>query len=159
VKLSAREYLYENLKKDHERMIGPIDEAVLNKTVDAWMNDHSNSAHRFHAINKYFPNSYRILDMAAGCGTCVFYGLQNGFEVHGVEPEEWKLQFNAVKATEKSYPPGWSNHIKFAYGESLPYEDDYFDVVTSYQTLEHVSDVSKCLEEMMRVVKTGGGYT
>lgn len=62
-----------------------------------------------------------------------------------------------MKATEKSYPHEWSNYIKFSYGESLPYEDDYFDVVTSYQALEHVSDVNKCLEEMMRVVKAGGG--
>lgn len=58
-----------------------VDEAVLNKTVDAWMDDESNSAHRFQVINKYFSNAHRILDMAAGCGTCVFYGLQHGSEV------------------------------------------------------------------------------
>lgn len=45
---SAKEYLYENVKKNHEQMISP---------VGAWINDESSSAHWFHAINKYFPVS------------------------------------------------------------------------------------------------------
>jgi ubiquinone/menaquinone biosynthesis C-methylase UbiE len=43
-----------------------------------------------------------------------------------------------------------------AKGESLPFEDSSFDLVTSYQTLEHVESVSECLKEMIRVLKPGG---
>lgn len=42
-------------------------------------------------------------------------------------------------------------------GEDLPFEDDFFDCCTSYQTLEHVEDPEKCILEMLRITKVGGG--
>lgn len=32
----------------------------------------------------------------------------------------------------------------------------FFDAITSWQTLEHVQDVEKCISEMIRVLKIGG---
>ncbi|WP_219925286.1 methyltransferase domain-containing protein [Aeromonas veronii] len=36
------------------------------------------------------------------------------------------------------------------------FEDNTFDVVTTYQTLEHVQDVAACIDELIRVAKPGG---
>ena len=98
----------------------------------------------------------KILDMAAGCGTFVFYGLLNGFDIFGVEPEGWKLKFNRMKMAEYRYPGNWINRFIKARGENLPVKSECFDMAASYQTLEHVSEVEKCLQEMLRIVKSGG---
>ena len=38
----------------------------------------------------------------------------------------------------------------------MPFEDECFDLVTTYQTLEHVRDVNMCVLEMLRVLRPGG---
>ncbi len=41
-------------------------------------------------------------------------------------------------------------------GRQLPFEDGYFDLVISYDVLEHVQDEGLALAEISRVLKTGG---
>ncbi|MCH8862800.1 MAG: methyltransferase domain-containing protein [Proteobacteria bacterium] len=41
-------------------------------------------------------------------------------------------------------------------GITLPFDDASFDVVTSFQVIEHLQDVSRYLQEIARVVKPGG---
>lgn len=40
--------------------------------------------------------------------------------------------------------------------ESLPYEDNFFDVVVSNQVIEHVANVDKFCQEVHRTLKPGG---
>lgn len=40
--------------------------------------------------------------------------------------------------------------------EDMPFEDGYFDVVTSFNALDHVEDVRASLREMARVLRPGG---
>lgn len=42
-------------------------------------------------------------------------------------------------------------------GEFLPFSDENFDLVVSHEVLEHVEDDRKCMEEIVRVLKPGGG--
>jgi SAM-dependent methyltransferase len=41
-------------------------------------------------------------------------------------------------------------------GEKLPFPDNSFDVVASYQVLEHVHDPARVVAEVARVLKRGG---
>ena len=43
-------------------------------------------------------------------------------------------------------------------GESLPFKDETFNVISTYQTLEHVQSHKRCFEEFNRVLKRGGIY-
>jgi len=43
-----------------------------------------------------------------------------------------------------------------AYLENLPFQDDHFDVVCSFNSLDHVEDLRKSAQEITRVVKPGG---
>ena len=86
----------------------------------------------------------------------LFYGLLNGYAVYGIEPEEWKNKFNEMKIELYDYPKSWRSRFIEAFGEALPFQDESFDVVASYQTLEPVSDVKACLKEILRVVRRGG---
>lgn len=154
---AAKSFLIENLKKESRELIGINNEGEILKVADGWMNDVGNSKHRFDVINKYFPDSKKILDMASGAGTFVYYGLLNGYKAYGIDPEEWKFTFNQMKADEYGYPTEWHNFFTKGIGEDLPFANNTFDFSSSYQTLEHVQNVKKCLSEMIRVTRVGGG--
>lgn len=155
--LSARNYLRAELEQEYSRWFGLPPREFLDNVVDAWMNDETNSKHRFDTLKATLPHAKRILDMASGCGTAVFYGLLHGYDMVGIDPEQWKHTFNAMKAAEYGYPRDWLDRFHEGIGESLPFPDNDFDCVTSYQTIEHVQDVSRVLAEMVRVVRPGGG--
>ena len=154
----VRDFLVQNLIREDDLYFGNSDVQWINYVADAWMNDQSNSKWRYEIIKEFFKlnKGAKILDMASGCGTFVFYGLLNGYYVYGIEPEQWKNEFNRMKIKLYGYPEHWKGHFIKAFGESLPFQDESFDVVSSYQTIEHVSDVKACLKEMIRVTKKGG---
>ncbi len=120
------------------------------------MDDRENSRHRYETIKNFSPWVVKILDMACGCGTFVFYGLMEGYDVYGIDPEKWKHEFIAMKAKAYGYPDEWLDRFLVCKGEELPYPDDFFDCVYSYQTLEHVLEPRRCIEEMFRVTRPGG---
>jgi len=54
-------------------------------------------------------------------------------------------------------PPPFSRlHLQEGSVLNLPFEDGSFDIVASYQMLEHVPDPRTALSEMLRVLKPGG---
>ena len=152
-----RDYLFEHIERDSRRYFGCRDHAWLEYVTDAWLDDASNSAHRYKDMYQFageqVVKSSRILDMASGCGTFVYYGLLNGMDVWGIDPEHWKNTFNRMKADVYGYPGAWKARFIDAAGEKLPFPDESFDFVSSYQTLEHVQDVEQCLAEMIRVAR------
>ena len=42
--------------------------------------------------------------------------------------------------------------------ENLPYLDDYFDAVVCVEVLEYITDVTKVIAEVARVLKSGGVF-
>ena len=46
--------------------------------------------------------------------------------------------------------------FKLAIGESLPYEDESFDAILSFDVFEHVQDLGETMKECHRVLKKGG---
>lgn len=61
----------------------------------------------------------------------------------------------AISFGRKAYP-----HIKFKSGDAhkLPYKNNSFDLITSYEVIEHLVDPQKALREMKRVMNKNG-YT
>ncbi len=155
---ATRDFLLDNLSQEFKYYYGVVDKKYLNDVTNAWMNDESNSKRRYDLIEKYrgITRNDRILDMASGCGTFVFYGLLHGYDVYGIDPCDWKKKFNEKKIDAKNYPKSWNDIFFLAYGEQLPFDTGFFDIVSSYQTLEHVADVERCISEMLRVLKPGG---
>ena len=43
-----------------------------------------------------------------------------------------------------------------AYSESIPFENNTFDVVSSFNSLDHVNDLGQTIDEIKRVLKPGG---
>src|SRR5262249_15898473 len=59
----------------------------------------------------------RVLDMAAGCGTFMIYGLRHGRDVYGIEPEAWKRQYFALKVKALNGPEEWIGRLLSGVGE------------------------------------------
>ena len=150
-------FLQTYLEQEFERQTGVKDKGYIISVVDDWMNDLGFFKWRYDAFAEYLPGAKKLLDMGTGCGTCVFYGLMNGYDAYGIDPEEDKHDFIAMKAKEYGYPEEWLDHFFKGVGERLPFPDDCFDLVTTYQTLEHVQDPYRAIEQMIRVTCPGGG--
>jgi SAM-dependent methyltransferase len=153
---TLRNTLKENIRRESAEYFGLDDPDWLEDVTSNWFNHVENYDGRWRVIAKRVATVGKVLDMAAGCGTFVLNGLLNHRDVYGIEPEEWKRLHFRNKILASGYPDGWQQRIVCAKGESLPFPDLHFDLVTTYQTLEHVQNVSDCLQEMLRVLKDGG---
>lgn len=151
-----KSFLEENLYQDGLKYFGHKDSKLSKGIADIWDNDKQNLNGRWNEIEKYDDHKGKILDMACGVGTFVFYGLHKGYDVYGIEPENWKLQYMNMKIDEYNYPQEWKEKIIQGIGEDLPFENETFDYIGTYQTLEHVQNLETCLNELVRVLKVGG---
>ncbi|MCG9892947.1 MAG: methyltransferase domain-containing protein [Thermosynechococcaceae cyanobacterium MS004] len=149
-------FLKENINNELNTYFGIKNEKLVNQVAEEWFNENYNFDGRWAIIQEKGRSARKILDLAAGCGTFLLFGLRSGYDVWGIEPEPWKLEFFRKKVICSEYPSEFLNHMLEGKGESLPFEDNSFDLITSYQTLEHVESVSECLKEMTRVLRPGG---
>lgn len=89
------------------------------------------------------PQKSTLLDIGCGAGELTQYLSSQAYCV-GVEPDQIPRPV-----------PGRSFFLR-AHGESLPFPDQFFDVVVMSSVLQMVVDESKLLSESKRVLKKGG---
>lgn len=97
-----------------------------------------------------------ILDVGAGTGALSFLMLDLGAaKVVCGDISSYMLSLCREKAIEKGYD---LNRIDFRQldAESLPYEDNSFDMVITGMTLGLIPNQMKAVSEMVRVVRHGG---
>lgn len=88
----------------------------------------------------------RFLDIGCSLGYAVEAGVKLGWDAHGVD-----LSSQAVEICRDR-----GLNCQWVAGETLPYPDGYFDLVTAWHVIEHVPDVATTLREWSRVLKPGG---
>jgi SAM-dependent methyltransferase len=88
----------------------------------------------------------RLIDVGCGSGWSAYLFARQGFDTTEVD-----LNPASVEA-----PP--ADNLRFVRGDAraLPFEDGAFDVVVTFQALEHVPDPWRALEEMLRLARPGG---
>lgn len=101
---------------------------------------------RYYFAVKYIANicpkkNITILDAACGDGYGSRILARNGWKVYGID---------------KSAPTKKSNKVIFKNMkcENLIFPDKFFDYVVSFETVEHIKDYEKFLDEIKRVTKT-----
>ncbi len=108
----------------------------------------------FNIISPYEYCRKSILDL--GCftgGRLVFwkekyrFGTACGIDINPIFAEAGRLF-----AKEKQV----SCHFEVGVGEELPYNQNTFDFIASYDVFEHVQDIEKVLKECFRVLKPRG---
>lgn len=94
-----------------------------------------------------FKNSGRILDI--GCATGMFLELasEKGWESYGLDVGEY-----AIELAKKKF----GNNIYKGTLEQAKYDNDYFDVITMFDVIEHMRNPSDSLRETNRILKKDG---
>jgi len=112
-------------------------------------------------FSKYFPQvnltEFRgrsILDL--GCftgGRLVYWVERYGFiDAHGIDINTIFERAGSHFAERK----GIAAKFDTGFAEKLPYPDNTFDYIATYDVLEHVLNVDKVMRECYRVLKPGG---
>ena len=107
---------------------------------------------------KWFPgvnlSGLSVLDIGSGYGgRPARYRELGARKVVGVEVLPRMVEESRAFAESK----GLSDmEFHVGEGECLPFVDDAFDLVTSYDVFEHVHEIEKAFDECMRVLKHGG---
>ena len=113
-----------------------------------WWGEH---LHRYYEAVKYLKGSETVLDLACGLGfgTAILAGKTKGKVIGGDIAED------AIQDSQKYWQ---RENLSFTVldGTNLPYADGYFDIVVSFETIEHTPQYRQMLKEFSRVLKPNG---
>jgi ubiquinone/menaquinone biosynthesis C-methylase UbiE len=128
------------LNNDYERMVPEFHKATLT---------YAEHMTRYLATQKLVTGKI-VLDIASGSG----YGTQiiakNAKKVYGVD-----INQDAVAYAKENYQ---SANIEYLVGngESIPLDDHSIDIVVTFETIEHIPNYKKFIDEVKRVLKPDG---
>lgn len=95
-------------------------------------------------------NNKKLLDVGCGDGTFSGYSQSKGLETFGIDFSEVAIEKAKKKFSTVDYSVGDAENLKF--------ESNFFDYVTCHGSLEHVPNMDKAVEEMVRVGKENCKY-
>jgi ubiquinone/menaquinone biosynthesis C-methylase UbiE len=106
--------------------------------------------HRYALAQEYVKGKV-ILDIASGEGYGTYLLSQVAKMAYGVDISE-----EAVIHAQKKYKN--NNNIEYQLGSvtNIPFEDNKFDAVVSFETIEHLAEQELMLSEIKRVLKDDG---
>jgi SAM-dependent methyltransferase len=89
----------------------------------------------------------RILDVGCGMGPLLDVLSSKGFEVFGLEIGKKSWEF-----ANRRHP----NHVFQGFLCDTPFHDDFFDLITMYDVIEHMQDPIGAMHQARRLLKPGG---
>jgi 2-polyprenyl-3-methyl-5-hydroxy-6-metoxy-1,4-benzoquinol methylase len=92
------------------------------------------------------PNGRSLLDVGCYIGVFVEIANNHGWDAWGVEPSRW-----AVNEARKQ-----GLHVVQGTLETADLPEAYFDVVTMWDVIEHLTDPMRALQHVHRLLKPGG---
>jgi len=95
----------------------------------------------------------QALVVGAGTGAELFALAERGASVHAIEPSGEALEILKMKSAELGLDDA---DIQEGAAEDMPFADGSFDLVVCYMVLEHVNDIRRSIDEMIRVARPGG---
>lgn len=131
------------VKKPLERKL------ILSETISKDNEDQYSSYFKY--VNKYSSTGKRLLDLGCGLGIVPYYFSLRGFSAYGID----------ISLKFMSYSKDSLDHnLKYICGSvfTLPFRDKTFDIVGSFDVIEHMPNVPEFLREGVRVLKDNGIY-
>ena len=98
-------------------------------------------------LNKSFYTYKKILDVGCGPRGSLEW-VDNAKERIGLDP----LADSYAKLRKTNHRMKYVN----SGSENIPFEDGYFDIVTTFNSLDHVDNLDSTIAEIKRVLKTNG---
>src|SRR3989338_817711 len=151
--------LWEIFKYNYYTQADPVMQKTIRGQSAQFRYDYERAA--FSLFDKYFPSidqnkfiGKTVLDLGSFTGGRLVYWMERHKFKKGVG-----LDINPVFAqagNEFANIHGVNATFDTGYGESLPYHDDSFDFIVTFDVFEHVQDVEQVVHECYRVLKPGG---
>lgn len=117
---------------------------------DVLKNEPAEYYNEFIQFVKYYLKDEQdmVLDVGCGTGQSTYYLKEVGYRPIGYDFSDRYIQH-----AKKNYP-----EIEFQQGavEKMPFSDNKFFGVVTYNSIEHFDDVAESISEMKRVLKPGG---
>ncbi len=92
------------------------------------------------------PNGRPLLDVGCHIGVFVEIAARHGWEAWGVDPSLWAVHQAQLREL----------HVVQGTLETADLPDAYFDVVTMWDVIEHLTDPRGTLQQVYRLLKPGG---
>lgn len=120
------------------------DESILYKIIEPCFRIAQSYAIKL--IKKYKPHG-KTLDIGCGNGDFLLAMYKNGYDVYGVELNQESKKFCSA------YIAG-----RISYGElkECHFKPNTFDIITMFQSLEHIYNLNELLEEIKHILKDDG---
>jgi 2-polyprenyl-6-hydroxyphenyl methylase/3-demethylubiquinone-9 3-methyltransferase len=98
------------------------------------------------------PHGLRLLDVGCGGGALAEAFAEMGCRVTAIDASARSVDVARRHAARRALRIGWA----VAQSESLPFDDESFEVVYLGDVLEHVADFDAAIDEAARVLVPGG---
>lgn len=92
----------------------------------------------------------KILEIGCGIGSVVFELSKQGHDITGVDISREAIAYGLKKYDDIK--------LQVQAAEVLPYEDQSFDIVLSFDLFEHIAQIDRHVSEVSRVLRAGGYY-
>lgn len=110
----------------------------------------------WHEVRTFYPETKgKALDVGAGRGIASYALAKDGFDVSALEPDPSAL-VGAQAIRELAKQSNLSIKTVEEFSETLPFEDNSFDLVFARAVLHHTKDLDQACTEFYRVLKPGG---
>jgi ubiquinone/menaquinone biosynthesis C-methylase UbiE len=116
-------------------------------------------------FDHYFPgysfkellSGKKVLDLGCWCGgkTVSYAERWNANSMYGIDVNGYFIKA-AILFSSRRENKNIKYDFRVGFGEALPYEDDTFDAIVSWDVLEHVQSMKKTIKECKRTLKPGG---
>ena len=121
---------------------------LFSKTYSENINDDEKSIKAFYNEVDFELKGKKLLDIGCGSGEDIAIFTNQGAVCSGIDPSKAFVVEAQVKNPTATITEG--------IGETLPIEENRFDIVTSKWALQTSKNISQILEEVARVLKPGG---
>lgn len=106
--------------------------------------------HSVAQFTRYYGK--KVLEVGVGAGTDHLQWARAGLDCYGVD-----LTDEAIETTRRRLEIyGLSSNLQRIDAESLPFDDNFFDLVYSWGVIHHSDKPEKIITEIHRVLKPGG---
>lgn len=128
------------LVNDYERMVPEFHKGTLT---------YAEHVTRYACVSDIVKGKI-VLDIASGSGYGTKMISSSAKKVYGVDVNEVAVNYARKHFGAKNI------EYKVGDGERIPLPDDSVDVVTTFETIEHIKDYGKFVKEIKRVLKSDG---
>jgi 2-polyprenyl-3-methyl-5-hydroxy-6-metoxy-1,4-benzoquinol methylase len=101
----------------------------------------------FEQIDTLSPQKGKLLDIGCAFGYFLMQAREKGWDIHGLERSSY-----AVDYAKKSF----GLDIQLGTLEKNSYPDNFFQAVTLFDVIEHVSSPTEALRQIHRILAPGG---